>query len=115
MGLFSDMVGPNRDNWRFTYTGKELLPFANQKLASLRVEAGSAWRRMRDLTASKPDADFEDRGKEIDKARRQYQDFGSQAERCAVLAHEFARKPEREYTLGIGDVTYLDVVMLSLD
>jgi hypothetical protein len=34
---------------------------------------------------------------------------GRERERCTVWIHEFARKPEREFLLSLGDVTYFNL------
>lgn len=103
MGMFNDNLSPNRHSWTYTYTGRELEPHAtrlfteyfNRELAARNAMAGY----MKDMDLSQNDP-------KIQEAKRDITNYGTIKEQCSVFKHEFARHPQKEYELGLGDITF---------
>lgn len=106
MGTYNDHRHTNRSNWEFTYTGAELLPAAKRKYAEFAAKEKTAREKMAgfmvDMTVAQSDS-------RIAECRSDVEDAGSDREKCMVWVHEFARNPEKEYVLELGDVTYFDL------
>jgi len=103
MGMFYDYSRVNREEWKFTYTGQELLDAAKAKL----VEIDAAEKAQRDLMAKLMlDQTVTTVSEKVTECRKQIENFGKQREMLGVLVHEFARKPDREFHLALGDVTF---------
>lgn len=106
MGMFNDYRNTRRDEWRFTYTGFELLAAAKKKLEFFCAKEKEAREKtaslLTDVCVKASDKRIEDLKKEIEK-------FGDEKEKCTVWVHEFARHPQNEYSLALGDVSYFDL------
>jgi len=104
--MYNDHRNVNRQTWKFTYKGQDLIEAAQKKLVFFRqkeMEArAEASRLMQDATVSH-DSD------EVQKCRTQVATNGDNAEQCAVFVHEFQRTPEREFHLSLGDVVFFDL------
>lgn len=107
MGVFSDFRITNREAWRFTYTGAELLPHARKKYAEYNAAEGAARRKMAALMLDRS-VDVSDQ--KMGDLRREIERVGTEKEKCMVWVHEFSRKPDQTFSLVLGDVTYFDVV-----
>lgn len=57
---------------------------------------------MVDMSVAQSDGRIAECKKEIEKC-------GSERERCVVWMHEFGCRPDKEYVLELGDVTYFDL------
>ncbi len=107
MGLFNDNVSPQRNEWQYEYTGQELLGKA--KMLAERHDALEKAARnktadlLRDCSVSQSDPRF-------GELKREISTHGSIREQCQVFAHEFARTPARVFQLGLGDVTFFELV-----
>jgi hypothetical protein len=103
MGLYNDSVNEGRTSWNYKYLGSELLEAATRlyrEYLSKETEAREKMAEyMRDMTISNNDRKVED-------AKRDIATFGKLKEQCEVFKYEFARKPNVEYELGLGDVTF---------
>ena len=106
MGVYNDNRHANRNNWQFTYTGEELLAAAQRKYQEYATKEKEAREKMAgfmvDMTMSQSDGRVAD-------CRSDVQDAGTEREKCMVWVHEFARNPDKEYVLELGDVTYFDL------
>jgi hypothetical protein len=106
MGMYNDYSNVKRTEWKFNYSGQELLEAARQKHAEfLRKEKNAREQMasmMMDMTVAQSDSRMSECKNEIEKA-------GQERERCMVWIHEFTRKPEREFLLSLGDVTYFNL------
>jgi len=103
MGIFNDNVAAGRTTWNYVYTGRELLPYA-QRLYDEFLEKETAARSkmadyMKDMTISNNDTKVTD-------TKRDVITFGTLKEQCQVFKWEFARNPDKEFDLGLGDVTF---------
>ena len=107
MGLFNDNVNPNRNQWTYRYKGSELLAKATSLYDSYyKKESESRLRMseyMKDMSISNADRRVED-------TKREIVSYGTLKEQCLVFKHEFARNPDKEYDLGLGDVTFFELV-----
>jgi hypothetical protein len=108
MGIFNDYRNTNRDSWRFTYTGQELLAHALKKydfFTSQETEARNSMAGMLkdpSVRASDP---------KIDELKKNIEFWGCEREKCIVWVHEFKRSPQKEYSLTLGDVSYFDIAV----
>jgi hypothetical protein len=103
MGLFNDNVGAGRTGWTYKYKGSELLPYAQKLYAEFRGKEAEARKRMADFMN---DMNIAQSDRRVAETKNEIQSFGSLKEQCAVFKHEFARNPNQEYDLGLGDVTF---------
>lgn len=105
--MYTEYSNTNRSEWKFTYTGAELLDAARKKYSDFLTQEKEARAKMAqlmvDMSVSQSDSRISECKKEIEKA-------GTEREKCLVWIHEFARKPEREFFLLLGDVTYFELV-----
>lgn len=103
MGMFNDNVGAGRTGWTYKYTGEQLLPSAVRlyKEYYAKEEKSRIYmsEMMKDMNISNTDRRVED-------TKREIVTFGTLKEQCDVFRHEFRRNPEKEYELGLGDVTF---------
>ncbi len=106
MGVYNDYKDTTRRKWEFTYTGAELLEAAKRKHSEFAAREKEAREKMAqfmvDMSMAQSDA-------RIAECRDDVEEAGTERERCMVWVHEFARYPEKEYVLQLGDVTYFDL------
>lgn len=98
-----------RSEWRYSYLGKELLPFAKAKYEYYTDEEQKARNKMADMLR---DPNVRASDPNIDQLKRSIESFGSEREKCIVWLHEFTRKPDVEYNLCLGDVTYFGIAKI---
>ncbi|BCM92192.1 hypothetical protein IAD21_04071 [Abditibacteriota bacterium] len=103
---YTDYRHTNRDDWEFTYTGAQLLEAARRKYTSFVTQEREARSKMAGLMIDMAVAQSDPR---ISECKKDIEKFGSERERCTVWIHEFARTPEQNYRLQIGDVAYFDL------
>jgi len=106
MGLFNDNNHPVRHSWEYNYAGKELLVAATAKYKEMKAREMAARNNLADLLK---DPAVSPQDKRIEQYKREIEKCGSESEQCVVWCHEFARNPDREYLLGLGDVTYFNL------
>lgn len=106
MGLFNDNVGAGRTSWTYKYKGSELLPYAQKLHLKYRVCEEEARHRMSDFMK---DMNVSQNDRRVAETKNEIQSFGTLKEQCAVFKHEFARNPDQEYELGLGDVTFFGI------
>lgn len=104
--MFYENRAPQRSGWKFTYTAKELLPYVEKALQ----EHTEGERKCRDMAATlmrdNKVLHNDPRHARLSGAIEQH---GDAIELMTVLAHEFKRVPEKEYTLAIADVVFLEI------
>lgn len=93
----------NRENWRYTYTGKDLLAAAERKRDEFHAAAEAAREEV--------DALLQHATTLRQKARDAIEKNGRHHEQCVVFVHEFRRNPNREFHLAIGDVVFFGLTM----
>lgn len=105
--MYHDFRNTNRSGWKYTYTGKELLPFAKSCLANYYSAEKESRDKMsvliKDLKRTNDDPD-------IVRCRAAIESNGSQREELMVFVHEFSRLPDREYHLSLGDVVFFGML-----
>ena len=108
MGMFNDNVGPKRLDWEYTYKGRDLLAKAEllrERFAAKELEARNKTADLlRDVNVSQSDSRFTD-------LKREVATNGSLKEQCDVFVHQFRREPDREFSLGLGDVTFFELTV----
>lgn len=106
MGMFNDNVSPKRMEWEYTYTGRELLPKAlmlRDRFAAKELDARNKTADLlRDVNVNQNDSRFSELKREITSN-------GTLKEQCEVFVHQFSREMDREFTLGLGDVTFFEL------
>jgi hypothetical protein len=103
MGMFNDNVGAGRTGWLYKYKGVELLPYAVKLYKEFRSKEEESRNRMADFMK---DMNIANNDRRVEDTKREIVSFGTLKEQCAVFKHEFSRNPEKEYELGLGDVTF---------
>jgi hypothetical protein len=105
--MYHEFRNPNRSGWKYTYLGKDLLPYAKLCLVNYYKAESEARIKMstliKDMTRSQDDGD-------ISKCRDAIESNGSQREELMVFVHEFTRQPDREYHLALGDVVFFGML-----
>ena len=96
-----------RDKWKFNYRGSELVHHAERLRNYYRKEEIAARSEMARLTNNKS---ISIDSKEAVAARENVQRSASLAEQYAVYAFEFGRTPDREFVLGMGDITFFEII-----
>ena len=103
MGVYNDNVSAVRTHWEYIYTGAELLEAAKRLYDEFYAKEQAAREKMseylKDMTISAND-------KRLANVKRDINSYGTTKEQCMVFKHEFARRPSKEYKLGLGDVTF---------
>lgn len=106
MGLFNDNVSPRRNEWEYQYSGRELLPKAvmlRDRHAAKETEARNKTADLlRDVSVSQNDSRFTE-------LKRDITTHGTLKEQCEVFVLQFTREPDRQFTLGLGDVTFFEL------
>ena len=111
MGSFNDFRNTSRDSWKYTYTGKELLPYAQKKL-DFYVRREMEVRTL--LSRRLADPGIKGTSDKNEALRTKMTTFGTEREKCLVWVHEFTRNPDTSYTLSLGDVTYFDIASIPV-
>jgi hypothetical protein len=105
--MYHEFRNVNRSGWKYTYTGKDLLPYAKKRLAEYYAAESEARSKMseliKDMRRSQDDSD-------IVKCRQAIESNGSQREELMVFVHEFSRQPEKEHYLALGDVVFFGLL-----
>ena len=101
--MYNEHRSALRNEWKYTYAGSELLPYAQKKLAEHSGKETAAREKAAALLTDKTVNRNDQRVKEAEAA---IIDHGDAAEKCRVWVHQFAREPERTYSLALGDVVY---------
>ncbi len=96
----------NRDGWKFTYLGKDLLPFAEKKYEEFVQREGTARDKMAKLLKDRTIAHND---KKVVELEQEISFCGPEREKCSVWKFEFHRNLEREYHLSMGDVVYFGI------
>lgn len=96
----------NRHGWTFIHEGKELAGLANSLHRRFRECELEARNRAADLLRD-PQIHHED--KRVIAAKDDIIKYGKLREQCAVWTYEFERNPDREFSLGINDVSFFGI------
>ena len=103
MGMFNDNVGAGRTGWTYIYTGEQLLAPAIKLYSEYRSKEEKARNHMADYMK---DMTIPNNDRRVEEVKRDIVTFGTLKEQCDVFRHEFKRNPNKEYELGLGDVTF---------
>jgi len=96
----------NRHGFTFPHEGKELAGLADYLYIEFRDKELAARLIASDLLR---DAQVHHEDRRVIAAKDDIVKYGKLREQCAVWAHEFERKPEREFSLGIADVWFFRI------
>ena len=105
--MYLDHDRGNREGWKFTYTGSQLLEPAKKKYAEFFQKEKEARKEASKLNGDM-EVDFNDES--LSKAKKRVENCGPEKEKCAVWVHEFSRNPDRDYHLVLSDVVYFGLV-----
>lgn len=101
--MYHEQSVMNRDSWRYTYLGSELLEAAQRKRDEFLTAEEKATEKVIGLLEDKS---VPIDSSEVRETKEAMTDNARQHEQCVVFCHEFARNPEREYHLALGDVVF---------
>jgi hypothetical protein len=96
-----------REEFRYQYQGSELLPYAER--AYFRYLKAEVEARER-AAALLNNMSIKQNDPELDRCRKDIENYGKIRELCAVWVHQFRREPDREFPLQLGDVTFFGIV-----
>lgn len=103
MGMFNDNVSTQRNSWKYAHSGKELLPYAQKLYQEFAVKEEAARKAMAGFML---DMKVSNSSAEVENAKHDIISFGTLKEQCLVFVYEFTRRPDEQYLLGLGDVTF---------
>jgi hypothetical protein len=106
MGMFHDFSRTCREDWKYSYKGQQLIAPAKCKLAEF-CEAEAIERKKMSKLMS--DMQVSASSKDVDDCKNEITHYGKLSEQCRVWVREFARTPDREFMLALGDVTFFDL------
>lgn len=101
-----DNYNNERNQWKFTYKAKELLPHAEKR----RNEHQQVETRLRSELAAliKDPASFHD-DQRLQQLKRDVDRHAGLREQFDVYCHEFARTPNKEFNLKLSDVVFFSL------
>lgn len=105
--MFNENVGQRRAEWGFNYKGRELLPYAQKKLAYHQSEETELRKKM--AVMIQDPATFHDDQK-LQQVKRDIDRHSGLREQFQVYCHEFARTPNLEFRLGLADVIFFGLL-----
>lgn len=105
--MYNDFRDTNRDRWRFTYKGSELLPFAQKRQKELHAQESEARAQIQQLMGDKTQSVTGEKAKRLEQVAVK---AATQAEQFDVFVHEFERSPDKEFTLSVSDVVFFGIV-----
>jgi hypothetical protein len=105
--MYSEFRDTSRTGWKFSYKGSDLVAAAQAKLAEYTRRETEARQEMSKLMA---DMRVSPTGEDCSKLKSAIENYGTIREQCQVFAHEFARTPDREFNLSLGDVVFFGLV-----
>lgn len=103
MGMYNDNVSPDRLEWKYSYKASQLLEPAKKLLKFHTNKELEARNKTADLLR---DTSVNQNDPRFNELKRDIATHGSLKEQCQVFVHEFSRNLDREYSLGLGDVTF---------
>lgn len=96
----------NREGWRYTYKGSDLLENSIKLKNRFKLLEMTARNKVSEMLS---DPSIRQDDPELDKLRREIQNYGKNHEALVVFSHEFARCPDRDYHLALGDVVFFEL------
>jgi hypothetical protein len=105
--VYNDHQGIKRNEWGFNYKGKELLPYAQRKLAEHQTEETALRKRMASLIQDP--ATFHNDGT-LQQVKGEIDRRSGLREQFQVYCHEFERTPNLEFRLGLADVVFFGLL-----
>jgi hypothetical protein len=105
--MINDNLGNRRGEWTFAYKAKDLLPYAERKLAHHKAEEASLRQRLAEMIRD-PASFHDDVG--LQQLKRDVDRHAGLREQFEVYCHEFARTPGNEFRLGLADVVYFGML-----
>lgn len=105
--MYFEHSNTSRDSWKYIYKGSELVTSAENLWKEFRSQEMAARKEM-SSHLSNPSISTEDEC--IRDCKKRIEFNAKQAEACGVFQTEFARCPDREYHLSLGDVVFFKLV-----
>jgi hypothetical protein len=105
--MYLDNTNTSRSGFRYTYTGQQILPYAQDLLIKKCEEERQARQEVIRMTRD-PTINTQDR--RVEEAKRAVTTSATLVEELSVYVHEFSRNPSREYNLSLGDVVFFGLV-----
>lgn len=101
--MYTEIFDRNRESWKFTYKGKELVEKAYSKVQFYADQEEEFRTRM---SLALEDRSISVNSGKINKLKICLANAATQKEICEVFLHEFKRNPDREFTLSLADVVF---------
>lgn len=103
--MFLENRDSNRTNWKYEYTGAELLEPARKLYTQLKTKEVNLRQQMSSLMS---DMSANVTGKGTDDLKKDLERTAILAEECTVWMHEFEQRPNSTYLLTQGDVVFFN-------
>lgn len=110
--MYTEFRDRNRENWKFTYKGSELIDAAKSKVAFYASQEDEYRTKVSDAISNRSIA--VNSGK-IDKLKNKLEAAAAQKENCEVFLHEFSRTPDREFSLSMADIVFFGLAGHSIN
>lgn len=101
--MYIEMRDRNRESWKYTYKGSELVQAAKSKVEFYTNKENELRQKMSDMLSDKSIAVNTSR---MNKIKQSLESAAMNKEQCEVFAHEFERGASREFSLSMGDVVF---------
>jgi hypothetical protein len=105
--MINDNLGNRRGEWLFVYKAKDLLPYAQRKLAHHQAEEASLRQKLSALIRD-PASFHDDAG--LQQLKRDVDRHAGLREQFEVYCHEFTRVPTTDFRLGLADVVFFGLI-----
>lgn len=105
--MYNDFRDTNRDRWRFTYLGKDLLRYAEKRQKALHVHEDELRQKIVTVMGNKSVSVTSER---VKKLEAEISKTATQAEQFDVYVHEFERHSDKEFQLSIADIVFFGIV-----
>jgi hypothetical protein len=104
--MYNESAPNERREWKFTYKGEELLPFAQRRFAQHQAKESemreNLSRMIKDPASLHDDARLQQLKRDVDA-------HAAFREQFEVYCHEFARAPKQQFVLRLGDVVFFGI------
>uniref|UniRef100_A0A6M3KVN2 Uncharacterized protein n=1 Tax=viral metagenome TaxID=1070528 RepID=A0A6M3KVN2_9ZZZZ len=101
--MFYEFKSINRETWKYTYCGRELLEASVGCYKQYHECEMDARTRLASLMI---DPNVRQDDNRIADLKRDIEHNGKQAEACSVFMTAFEREPDRDFYLALGDVVF---------
>jgi len=101
--MYLDFSKTTRDDWKYTYQGQEISPYAENLLEKYINKESDLRKKISEQLMDFTTSVTSEKSNEL---KRELDNIGRIKETLEVFVHEFRRTPVREFHLSVGDVVF---------